>query len=369
MLACVSAATADEIKWDFAKITKNSISVTEGKEVFIDTARTVKTEASSLTATFKYKTSSEVSFDGTRFAFPKSNAGVVELKNEVPDSNYIKVTVPAGYLMAVNWKPNGSSKNGYSTLGVYVDDKESVFTSTDNKNAHTDTVYDNTASNKAKEVYVYQKKFTAYAHAIYYITLSSDPLDHSVAKEYTTYCSDKALFISDKANISAYTATCNSETGIITLKEIKTIPANTGVVLWTGKAISEALTVTGVFTTTTTEKVENNDLIGTTSAITVNKDAGEGKYNYVLYNGKFMTPNSKGTSVGANRAYLQTTYNASSTSAKSLKMVFEGQEDATAISEVKATTSNGKVYNLQGMEVKNPASGLYIKNGKKIVVR
>ncbi|MBP5507308.1 MAG: hypothetical protein J6Y23_05620 [Prevotella sp.] len=45
--------------------------------------------------------------------------------------------------------------------------------------------------------------------------------------------------------------------------------------------------------------------------------------------------------------------------------------DLTGVNDIKATTvNNGKIYNLQGVEVKNPTQrGIYIINGKKFVVK
>ena len=41
----------------------------------------------------------------------------------------------------------------------------------------------------------------------------------------------------------------------------------------------------------------------------------------------------------------------------------------TAIRTASATTADGKTYNLQGQEVKQPARGLYIQNGRKVLVK
>lgn len=43
--------------------------------------------------------------------------------------------------------------------------------------------------------------------------------------------------------------------------------------------------------------------------------------------------------------------------------------EPSAIDDIHSSAQSGKTYNLQGMEVSNPAPGIYIKNGKKIVVR
>ena len=40
---------------------------------------------------------------------------------------------------------------------------------------------------------------------------------------------------------------------------------------------------------------------------------------------------------------------------------------ATGINDLNADNSNGAVYNLGGLRVKNPVKGIYVKNGKKVV--
>ena len=53
-----------------------------------------------------------------------------------------------------------------------------------------------------------------------------------------------------------------------------------------------------------------------------------------------------------------------------MRLVIDGQE-ASGIEglEVIATSNNGKIYNLNGQEVKSASKGLYIQNGKKYVVK
>jgi hypothetical protein len=46
-----------------------------------------------------------------------------------------------------------------------------------------------------------------------------------------------------------------------------------------------------------------------------------------------------------------------------------GTWNATGIQNVKAAQQTGKFYNLQGVEVKAPGKGLYIINGKKVVIK
>ena len=48
---------------------------------------------------------------------------------------------------------------------------------------------------------------------------------------------------------------------------------------------------------------------------------------------------------------------------------FEPKNDTTGINTVGATVNNGKWYNLQGQEVAAPTKGLFIKDGKKYVIK
>ena len=48
---------------------------------------------------------------------------------------------------------------------------------------------------------------------------------------------------------------------------------------------------------------------------------------------------------------------------------YEIPDVVTAISNVKADTGNDAIYNLRGQRVNNPAKGLYIINGKKVIIK
>ncbi len=88
----------------------------------------------------------------------------------------------------------------------------------------------------------------------------------------------------------------------------------------------------------------------------------DGKYNYILNGDTFYAAN--GQNVGTNKAYLQL-----SEPAKARALVFE-DEDITGISVVE--TMKQKVdgyFNIAGQRVAQPTKGLYIVNGKKVVIK
>ena len=82
------------------------------------------------------------------------------------------------------------------------------------------------------------------------------------------------------------------------------------------------------------------------------------------------------TKIGAQTAILREAYliKKDGTEVKTEISVFWGctittQPHTTAILSPKATTDSGAIFNLAGQRVTNPQKGLYIKNGKKFVVR
>ena len=72
-----------------------------------------------------------------------------------------------------------------------------------------------------------------------------------------------------------------------------------------------------------------------------------------------------GTKLAAGKAYLKVlTTNA----AKGIKVIFDGE--TTVIGTIKDNTvKDNAIYNLNGQRVASPEKGLYIMNGKKIIVK
>jgi len=90
----------------------------------------------------------------------------------------------------------------------------------------------------------------------------------------------------------------------------------------------------------------------------------DSKFNYILNGDTFKAAN--GQMVGTTKAYLQLSAKAS---ASRPILTFE-DDTTTGISVVPAAeNASGACYNLQGMQVKQPAKGLYIRDGKKFMVK
>lgn len=157
--------------------------------------------------------------------------------------------------------------------------------------------------------------------------------------------------------VTAYTGTLDGN--VLTIKAIESgvVPAYTAVLL-EDEQNRENIELTIV---NTTDKIENNALQGTLTAI---EGIDKSKY-YVLGHGSkhigFYHPNS--TTLKANAAYI---YVEGGASALSIRR--EG--DATDIEESEFSIQDSElIYDLMGRRVENPTRGIYIINGKKVFVK
>ena len=176
------------------------------------------------------------------------------------------------------------------------------------------------------------------------------------AAKYATYCSDNALEFTG-SGLTAYMANVSGNT--VTFTEVTCVPANTGVLL-KGEAGEKSINVVAASKTSIT----SNAFVGVTEE-TPNVAAGI----FVLMNGDKGVGFYKTTqtfTVGANTAYLPALASGSD-DARS----FIALDEATAIESIAAEKmmNNGAVYNLQGQRVAKAQKGLYIVDGKKVLVK
>lgn len=185
-----------------------------------------------------------------------------------------------------------------------------------------------------------------------YLSVTYPVIAVSPAKKFTTYCSTSPLDFSNVDGLEAYVVT-GSTTTTITLAKVTKVPAGTGLILKkTGSAASYNVPVG-----TATSLAETNKLVGVTTATTFN--AGD----YILYNGTFIRGNA-GT-LAAGKAYLP----AANVTAESHELLLDFG-GTTGIQQVES--ANIKIegyYNLNGQRVAQPTKGLYIVNGKKVIMK
>ncbi len=107
-----------------------------------------------------------------------------------------------------------------------------------------------------------------------------------------------------------------------------------------------------------TTKVGDVTLVGTYAKIDAVPTG-----SYILSGGKFYLVNST-VSLKPTRAYVTVPVSAGAKSVLNVEV-----EDATAIVGVESEVVNGEVYDIAGRKVSAPARGLYIANGKKVLVK
>ncbi len=198
------------------------------------------------------------------------------------------------------------------------------------------------------------------------LTAKADPA--GTGYYYTTFY-DGTYKYSLPTGVEAYVGTKNGN--YLTLTKIadagQIIPAATAVIL---KASSSSYTLIVSDGTAVTFDV-TNDLTGVDVATTISGSSYEDKTIYTLAAEDTDDDDVKelgfykytGTTLGANKAFLPL---AAAASVKGFAFSFEGEE--TGVQGVSSATRNDVIYDLSGRRVSKPTKGLYIVNGKKIVV-
>ena len=165
---------------------------------------------------------------------------------------------------------------------------------------------------------------------------------------YATYVPSCDLDFS-ATSIEAYKVKVSSK-GVATMTKVDNVPAGTPVLLYKDGGTTEDIPVmTGAAVATT-----------------------DGDYTNMILNnvgGNIGFYFANGQTVAANRAYLHFNSSLAPDALAPMMMVFDGE--ATGISEIKTmrNAENEIFFDLQGRKVAQPAKGLYIVNGKKVVIK
>ncbi len=191
---------------------------------------------------------------------------------------------------------------------------------------------------------------------------------------YATWSSDKKYDFAS-AGITAYYASAVDK-GTVTLTSMDITWDWKGYIL---KAATGEYDVMQTLTTDGTYYPSTNYLKAQVGEGTVNaSESGDTKFRYIFakYNSEigFYKLTTDHT-LGAHKAYLETETDITPT-AGSRGIALNFDDGTTAILPIFqdgnssiAGTENNACYTLQGIRVQNPTKGLYIVNGKKVVVR
>ena len=254
------------------------------------------------------------------------------------------ITTPSANAVVIVNQADASKLAGTKNLCYVVSDNWMVFpkngeepqtvTFTDNAPLYTGKVY-------AKDndvIYQYSRTFTGYA----------------------TFSFPAAVTI--PSGVAAYSFTSYAANTItLTRVEGTTLTKNTPYVLYaessatisySGSAVAED----GLDMRTPGTSV--NDGITFNTNYGIKETSGD---EYIMINNQIKK--ADGAKIGSFRAYF------TGVAAASARAIFD--DGVTGINNIQNVEKvlNGKFYNLQGQEVKNPTKGIYIVNGKKVIIK
>ena len=172
----------------------------------------------------------------------------------------------------------------------------------------------------------------------------------------------------------AYTSTANiyivksSSKSFAGLKEAsRKVPANTGAIVEMaadGEAFKNSTQVQVLFDgSENTAAFDGNKLVANVDENPDFLGQSDGKYNMILVNGEFVKAND-GT-LAAGLAYLPVALDSES----KLTLDFNGETTGVETVDGVQNVENGAWYTPQGVRVAQPTKGVYIHNGKKVLVK
>ena len=319
--------------------------------------------------------------DRIDYFFENENFTVVNKRDDgyVPDraSNHSAVRVGAnGYIYTPALAAGiytitvckNNSNSGTATLAIGIRDSEGNVIAT-GKNAQQ-TQSSNYVESSVEEITVPEGSMIQLSNtyngnnnmSVDYIILTKTGEANISAtigdKGWTTFASPYALDLSNLEGATAYYASAVGESSVtMTSTESAAVAAGEGLMLkgTAGATITIPVVASGT-------AIDGNLLKGCTVETVLAANAS----NYVLVNNEdaaeFQCLDEKGATIPAGKAYLN-----AGEGARSLSVVFA--DEATAVKSISAAKENGEVYNLAGQRVAAPQKGLYIVNGRKVIVK
>ena len=201
-----------------------------------------------------------------------------------------------------------------------------------------------------------------YEIAFNFPAVATQTVSTLAGRNYASYVTTQKLDFGSASGITAYIAEgLNGAKNAVVLTKINVVPAGTPIIV---KTDTQGASVDVNVTTADADDVlANNKLVAGDGTTAWNGTAGT--TYYYLASDKFHEATS-GT-LQSGKAYLAV----SSSSAPELNItVADGDDISTGIDNIKANDAqNGEVYNLNGQRVAQPTKGLYIVNGKKVIIK
>ena len=185
-----------------------------------------------------------------------------------------------------------------------------------------------------------------------------------LGKKWTTFTSAYNLDFSSVEGLTAYTAKYNEANDAVALTPVKKVAAHTGLIL-KGEAGNTYTLPILASDEAGLEAVTDNQLVDCVDAVW----SSSHDKDYFLFNGKFVKSENAGWALPG-KSYLYISSGRRPNNSESPLRVYV-DNTATAINGI---TNNPVVkdeayYNLQGVKVQRPQHGVFIHNGKKVVLK
>ena len=184
----------------------------------------------------------------------------------------------------------------------------------------------------------------------------------TLGKEWTTLTSAYNLDFSGVKGLTAYTAKYDKANDAVALTQVKRVKAHTGLIL-KGEA-GNTYTLPILASNEAKLDAVDNQLIGCVDAIW-----STGRENdYFLHNGEFVKSAKNGWALPG-KSYLYINGGRGNGSNSPLRVYVDNT--ATAIDGItnNPVVKDDAYYNLQGVKVQRPQHGVFIHNGKKVVLK
>lgn len=288
-----------------------------------------------------------------------------KLKFDNSDDCLILRTNAAIGTLAFDIKGNNYSKGSTSTFKVQTSVNGVDYTdlATYTELGDTETKMFNLSSNVRYVKWIYVEKGATDGGNVAVGNITTETVNATITDaDYATFVSTRNVSFAG-TGVSAFAAKVNGNS--VKLTELKKVPANTPVIIYKD-VNAETTVVLPVSATAPAVSEENNDLRVSDGNVKnsvqfvifalANKDKGIGFYKL----GNDVT-------VPEGKCYISVaTDNQQAPSAREFLSL---GDDATGIKTVEGVTEHGVVYDLQGRRVAKPSRGLYIENGKKIMIK
>ncbi len=210
---------------------------------------------------------------------------------------------------------------------------------------------------KAANTVMFNVGETTHINSITVVYTDIEPITANVSDaKYATFASANTVDFS-KTGITAYATKYNSKANSVRLTEIEDgiVPANTAVVLYAEEAVNATIPFAVPTNVVTSDlKVSDGTIAGTENifALANNATYGVGFYNVAAT-----------VTIPAGKAYLEIP-------AGEAREFIGFENEATGIVAVgRESLRQQGAYTLSGQRIAAPAKGLYIVNGKKMVIK